>query len=231
MNRFTQRSYLRDLRDSIILKDIVQHYKVRSISELKALMGIFRESLACRLSHRSLERAMSDQISIATVGKFLGYGQGAYLTFQLQKFSFKTRERINSEKKAYLVDNGFYPSIKVGGQEDFGRLLENFIFITLLRQGLRPNLDFFYYQTKAGREVDFLTLKNGRPDSLIQVCWSLSDSSTLERGLSALASAAIDLSIASTTIVTWQDMAVHSRNGITIEVVPVAEFLARDILG
>jgi uncharacterized protein len=127
MNRVHENKYLRELWDSIILKDIVQRYKVRTVTELKALFSIFRDSVSANLSNRSLERALLNRLSIATIGKFLGYGEGAYLTFMLETFSFKSRTRVASDKKAYLIDNGFYTSMKAGAQDDYGRLLENLI--------------------------------------------------------------------------------------------------------
>ncbi len=224
MGRANSQNYLRELWDSIILKDIVQRYRVRSVSELKSLMSIIRDSVSSPLSQRSLERAMLGRISIATVGKFIGYAQGAYLTFMLEGFSFKARERVNSEKKAYLVDNGFYTGMKVGGQDDYGRLLENFVFISLLRRGLKANLDLFYYKTRSGREVDFVVLQNGKPNSLIQVAWSLSSQKTLERELAAISEAAQQLGAREATIITFQEKAVHSSAGVNIQVLPITDF-------
>jgi predicted AAA+ superfamily ATPase len=225
MNRVNQLNYLRELWDSIILKDVVQRYKVRTVTELKALMSIFRDSFSAPLSNRSLERALQNRLSIATIGKFLGYGQGAYLTFMLQNFSFKSRQRVSADKKAYIVDNGFYSSMKAGAQDDFGRLLENVIFVHLLRQGLKPNLDFFYYKTKSGKEVDFLVLRNGAPKQLIQVSWNLGGQKTLDRELNSLVEAATELNVNDLAVISSQESATHTRANISIKVVPVAEYL------
>ena len=169
---------------------------------------------------------MLGRISIAPIGKFLSYGQGAYLTFMLQNFSFKARERINSEKKGFLVDNGFYTSTKVGGQEDLGRLLENLVFITLLRSGLSPNLDLFYFKTKSGQEVDFLALNAGKPSTLIQVSWALSNQKTLERELDAIAEAAIELGLTRAWIVTWQENREYTRSEVRVKVLSISDYLA-----
>jgi len=228
MSRVNEINYLRELWDSIILKDIVQRYKIRNVTELKALLGIFRDSFSSCLSNRSLERAILNRLSIATIGKFLGYGQGAYLTFMLQNFSFKSRARISSDKKAYLVDTGFYSSMKAGAQDDYGRLLENLIFVEILRKGLKPNLDFFYYKTLSGKEVDFLILENGKPSKLIQVAWNIASPKTIERELSALVEASKELSIKDLTIITLEEKAVHNIGSLRIRAIPAVEYFKKD---
>lgn len=223
LNRVMPSDYLRGLWDSIILKDVVQRYSVRSIAELKGVLTIFRDSMSSSVSHRSLERAMQSRISIATIGKFLSYAEGAYLGFLLQNFSFKSRQRVNADKKAYLIDNGFYTSMRIGSQDDHGKLLENFIFITLMRKGLKPNLDFFYYKTRSGYEVDFLILNTGKPSSLIQVCWSLGSASTVEREIRALSEALVETKASSATIVTFNERASYQNN--TVRSIPVIDFI------
>lgn len=227
MSRVHETNYLRELWDSIILKDIVQRYKIRNVTELKALLSIFRNSFSSRLSNRSLERALLNRLSIATIGKFLSYGQGAYLTFMLQNFSFKSRMRVSSDKKAYLIDTGFYTSVKSGAQDDYGRLLENLIFIEILRRGFKPNLDFFYYKTLSGKEVDFLILENGRPSKLIQVAWNIGSPKTLERELSALVEASKELSVTDLSIITLEEKSVHNISKQKIRAIPAVEFLTK----
>lgn len=225
-NRVNAQKYLRELWDSIVLKDIVQRYKVRRVAELQALLSIFRDSISSSLSHRSLERSMQGRASIATIAKFILYGQGAYLTYMLSNFSFKPRERVNSDKKAYIIDNGFYTSLKIGGQEDYGRLLENFIFVSLVRKGYRSNIDLFSYKTKSGKEVDFLALSNGKPHLLLQISWTLANQTTLERELASLHEAAKELDIKTATIVTFLDSAVYKKGGVKIDVVAVSDFIS-----
>jgi len=225
MKRVLPQNYLRELWDSIILKDIVQRYRVRSVTELKALLSLFKDSVSSSLSYRSLERSMSGRLSIATISKFISYAESAYLTFMLPNFSFRARERVNAEKKAYLVDNGFYMSTKVGAQADNGKLLENFVFVTLLRQGFKSGLDLFYYKAKSGKEVDFLTLDHGKPSGLIQVSWSLSSQIALARELSALTECAEELGLTSATIVTLTERAAYTQAGIKMRAIPVEKFL------
>lgn len=227
LGRVDPQKYPRELWEAVVSKDIVQRYKVRSIAELKAVLGIVRDSMACTLSNRSIERALLQGPSIATIGKFLTFGQATYLITVLQNFSFKPRERINADKKVYVIDSGFYTSMKVGAQEDLGKLLENFVFNTLLRKGFKPNLDLFYYKTASRREIDFVTLKEGTPLALIQVSWALARQTTLERELAALEEAARDLNVNSATIVTAEERAEYTRGKFKIKALPILDFLEK----
>lgn len=64
------------------------------------------------------------------------------------------------------MDNGL---LAVLGVRDWSRLLENLVFTELLKRGLEPNRDLFYYVTQEGREVDFIL----PGEELIQVSWEL----------------------------------------------------------
>jgi predicted AAA+ superfamily ATPase len=218
LGRVTSHEYLRELWDAIVLKDIVQRYNVRNVADLKALLALLRSSLSSPTSFRSLERALMKRVSIATIAKFCGYAENAYLVSLLQNFSFKTRERINADKKVYLFDNAFYTSTRVGGQADYGKLLENLVFLSLRRKGYLPNLDYFYYKTRSGKEIDFITLENGKPSILYQICWELSGDATREREFEALEEAAQELSVQKAIIITAGENAHFSAKNVEVAI-------------
>ena len=204
-NRFPKREFLLNLWDSIIHKDLVQRYKIRRIAEFKALLYLILTYMACRASNRSLSKAINSQLSHSTVAKFINWAEVAYLCCSLQNFSFKPRERVNSEKKFYLYDNGFYSANKASKQDDIGKLLENYVFIELCRFGLVPNVNLFSYKTLTGYEVDFYTTTSGA-QRLIQVAYSVSNHKTLEREARALVKSAKELKIADCFIVMFEDI-------------------------
>jgi uncharacterized protein len=203
--RISSRDFLIPLWDSIILKDIVQRYKIRRITELKGLLHLVLTSMGAKVSSRSLERALNKQLSHTTISKYLNWAEGAYLCCALQNFSFKARERVNSEKKLYIYDNGFFTAQKTSGASDFGKLLENFIFIELCRSGLTPNLDLFSYQMRSGYEVDFYTPPASGKARLIQVSYSTSSGRTLDRETRALISASKELGVKDLFLITCEE--------------------------
>lgn len=216
--------FLRALWDSVILKDIVGRYKLRRPVELRNLLYIILQQMSAKVTSRSLERAVNKQISNVTINKFIGYAEQAYLCCLLQNYSFKPRERVNSEKKVYIFDNGFYTAHRSTPQADIGKLLENAVFTDLVRLGFEPNVDLFYYRSKSGYEVDFFILRNGRPYALCQAAFEASDITTFNRETRSLIAAGEELRIDKLYLLTADG--VRRRNQIDdklIETIPAWE--------
>ena len=95
--------------------------------------------------------------------------------------------------KVYVVDNGFVQSTAFNLSENLGRLLENQVFVELLRRGYIPGKTLFYYRTRNDKEIDFVTRKGSKVEQLIQVCYNMSSEKTRKRELDALVEAAEEL--------------------------------------
>lgn len=228
--RISSRDFLVPLWDSIILKDLVQRYKIRRTAELKGLLHLVLTSMGARASSRSLERALNNQLSHTTISKYLNWAEGAYLCCALQNFSFKARVRVNSEKKLYIYDNGFFSAQSTSGSSDYGKLLENFIFIELCRSGLIPNLDFFSYQTRSGYEVDFYTPPSSGKARLIQVSYSIGSAKTIDRETRALISASKELQVSNLYLITCDESEqVVEIDGCRIQCLPAWNLSEREI--
>jgi predicted AAA+ superfamily ATPase len=219
--RIPVNDFLVALWDAVILKDLVQRYKIRRIAELKSFLHLVLTSMGARVSFRSLEKALNKQLSHTTISKYLTWAEGAYLCCALQKFSFKARERVNSERKLYMYDNGFFSAQKPSASSDYGKLLENFVFIELCRSGLVPNLNLFSYQTANGHEVDFYTPPSSGKARLIQVSYSATSASTLDREIRALISASEELGVKDLYLITCDETEqVLEVSGCRIEILP-----------
>lgn len=96
-------------------------------------------------------------------------------------------------KKVYVVDNGFVQSTAFNLSENLGRLLENQVFVELLRRGYIPGQTLFYYRTRNDKKIDFVTRKGTKVEQLIQVCYDITSEKTRKRELDALAEAAEEL--------------------------------------
>ena len=77
--------------------------------------------------------------------------------------------------------------------ENLGRLLENQVFVELLRRGYIPGQTLFYYRTRNDKEIDFVTRKGSKVEQLIQVCYDMTSEKTRKRELDALVEAAEEL--------------------------------------
>lgn len=94
------------------------------------------------------------------------------------------------------VDNGLLNANTFNFSLNFGKLLENQVYLDLRRQ----KKEIFYYNTSEGYEVDFITKDQQGHYEIIQVVWDQSDPLTFERDERALKSAEKELGIKGTII-------------------------------
>lgn len=191
-SRSITKSYLSTLFDSILLKDVAQRHKVRSTNDLYNLATYLLSNFCNPISANELagELGMS---SVATTKKFCDYLNEPYLFFYLPRFNNKLKLMNKAPKKVYVVDNGFVQSTAFNLSENLGRLLENQVFVELLRRGYIPGQTLFYYRTRNDKEIDFVTRKGARVEQLIQVCYDMTSEKTRKRELNALVEAAEEL--------------------------------------
>ena len=191
-SRSITKSYLSTLFDSILLKDVAQRHKVRNTTDLYNLATYLLSNFCNPISANELagELGMS---SVATTKKFCDYLNEPYLFFYLPRFNNKLKLMNKAPKKVYVVDNGFVQSTAFNLSENLGRLLENQVFVELLRRGYIPGQTLFYYRTRNDKEIDFVTRKGAKVEQLIQVCYDMSSEKTRKRELDALAEAAEEL--------------------------------------
>jgi len=191
-SRSITKSYLSTLFDSILLKDVAQRHKVRNTNDLYNLATYLLSNFCNPISANELagELGMS---SVATTKKFCDYLNEPYLFFYLPRFNNKLKLMNKAPKKVYVVDNGFVQSTAFNLSENLGRLLENQVFVELLRRGYIPGQTLFYYRTRNDKEIDFVTRKGARVEQLIQVCYDMTSEKTRKRELDALVEAAEEL--------------------------------------
>ena len=125
-----------------------------------------------------------------------------YLFFYLPRFNNKMKLMKKAPNKVYVVDNGFVQSTAFNLSENLGRLLENQVFVELLRRGYIPGKTLFYYRTRNDKEIDFVTRKGSKVEQLIQVCYNMSSEKTRKRELDALVEAAEELHCDSLLVIT-----------------------------
>jgi uncharacterized protein len=218
-------AYLGTLWDSIILKDVVRRHKIRNVHDLHGLYTLMLHSVTSRFSNESLVRSMGNAVSAPTVKKFLMYGEQAYLFADLDRFHFGARKRLKFDRKGYIYDNGFLAAKKVSTSPDRGRLLENLVFIELVRRGFDPGFSLFYFVTQSGYEVDFLTRIDGKTDQLIQVTWKMSDAKTREREIRSLHKAAQEMNVRTVRVLTFDHKETLRQGDVKIVMEPVREWL------
>lgn len=217
-SRSITKSYLSTLFDSILLKDVAQRHNVRNTTDLYNLATYLLSNFCNPISANELAGELGLS-SVATTKKFCDYLNEPYLFFYLPRFNNKLKLMNKAPKKVYVVDNGFVQSTAFNLSENLGRLLENQVFVELLRRGYIPGQTLFYYRTRNDKEIDFVTRKGAKVEQLIQVCYDMTSEKTRKRELDALVEAAEELHCDNLLVITnsqeeqieWKDKTVYLK--------------------
>ena len=127
-------------------------------------------------------------------------------------------------RKVYVVDNGFVASKAFSLSDNLGRLLENQVFIELVRRGYDVEKTMFYYRSRNDKEVDFVLRKGAHIERLVQVCYDMRNPKTEKREVDSIVECAGELKCDNLVIVTNNDKRTIEKDGYKIDVVPISEF-------
>ena len=221
--RSITKSYLSTLFDSILLKDVAKRHKVRNTTDLYNLATYLLSNFCNPISANELAGELGLS-SVATTKKFCDYLNEPYLFFFLPRFNNKLKLMSKAPKKVYVVDNGFVQSTAFNLSENLGRLLENQVFVELLRRCYIPGKTLFYYRTRNDKEIDFVTRKGTKVEQLIQVCYDMTSEKTRKRELDALVEAAEELHCDNLLVITNDQQEKIEWKDKRIVVKPVSQF-------
>lgn len=196
------KNYLSTLFDSILLKDVAQRHHIRKTSDLYGMATYLLSNFCNPFSANSLAEELGIA-SVTTTKKYCDYLNEPYLFFYLPRFNNKLKLMAKADRKAYIVDNGFVQSSAFNLSDNLGRLLENQVFVDLLRQGYVPGQTLFYYRSRNNREVDFVTRRGPKVEQLIQVSYNLDSAKTRKREVDALVECGEELNCRNLCIVTF----------------------------
>jgi hypothetical protein len=165
--------------------------------------------------------------STSTIEKYIKYLEEAYLVFSLLRYSPKSIQRIKSPRKVYAVDNGFISAKAIQHSPDKGKLMENLVFTELVKRGVKPNRELFYYKTRNDREVDFVVKKGTEVTELIQVCYDSISPDVERREVKALVEAGGELKVNKLTVLTWDEKREVKKDGAIVQFIPLWEWLIK----
>ena len=175
--------YLRGTYSTIVLKDIVARLGITDINILESVTSFLLDSIGNLITPRRIADTMTSmrrRIDPRTVEKYLHALTDSLLLYRAQRYDLRGKQLLNSNAKYYAADLGFRRLLASGKRPDSGHVLENVIYLELLRRG---------YDVRVGQlpdgEIDFIAMKN---DELIyyQVSLSILDEHTRTRELAPL---------------------------------------------
>jgi predicted AAA+ superfamily ATPase len=154
----------------------------------------------------------------------MDYLHEPYLFYYLSRYNNKLKLMQKAPRKVYVVDNGFVQAKAFSLSENLGLLLENQVFVELLRRGYDTEKTLFYYRSRNDKEVDFVLREENHIKALIQVCYEMDNVRTEKREVGSLVECAGELHCDNLMIVTANDERSIQKDGYTIKVIPITKF-------
>ena len=177
------RDYLEGLYNTIVVKDIISRKRITDIMMLKSVLQFVFDNIGKPLSSKKIADTMTShgrKIDPKTVEKYLEALTESYIIYQAKRYNIKGKQYLKTLEKYYVVDIGLRYMLLGSRQMDAGHILENVIYLELLRRGYRV-----YVGKMDSLEVDFVA-QNSKGTQYYQVALSVRDERTLERELRPL---------------------------------------------
>ena len=181
-NESSQRIYLNELNETIILNDIINRYKIRKTEVFKRLANFIFLSNGRILSARSVEKYMRGTglpCSVTTITKYIGYLEEAYAIATVKKYSAKSKRELEYYLKVYDEDVALNSIRVMNNRYDLTHNFENVIYNELLYMGY--NLQVYH---NGSQEIDFVANK-GNKQYYIQAAYSVAEEKAYEREFGA----------------------------------------------
>jgi predicted AAA+ superfamily ATPase len=170
-----KRTILKDLYDTMILKDIARTFQIEYIKSLEDFSRYLSLNIGGLISYENVSRDI--KISFQTLKKYLDAMEKSYLIFRVSPFFTNKLKEITKQPKIYFIDTGLRNIIaKKTDIEIDGKLFENYIASELLKLGLQLK----YWRTKSKAEVDIILEKDSE---IIPIEIKVNSDDNIKRGL------------------------------------------------
>lgn len=179
-----KQQYLEGIYSTVVLKDIVQRLTITDIATLENIIRYLYAEIGSFQNINKITNTMNsfgNKITHKTVARYMEGIEDSLLIYKAERYNVKGRKVFAGTAKYYAVDNGLRQFIAGDRVEDFGHILENIVYLELLRRG---------YQVYVGMvdnlEVDFLAIDPKGDRLYIQVAHNTENETTLTRELKPL---------------------------------------------
>lgn len=193
---------LQNYVEVVVFRDIVERYKISNIKLLRYFVNVLLKNTTSRFSIHKFYKDIESQgykVGKDSLYNYLEHLEDSFLIFTAPIFTESLRVLETTPKKIYAIDNGLINANTFNFSLNFGKMLENQVYLDLRRQ----KKEIFYYNTSEGYEVDFITKDRNGHFEMIQVVWDQSDSETFKREERALSIAEKELGIKG-RIIDWE---------------------------
>ena len=190
--------------NNTINKDIIERYNLRNPAKLTEVVKFifdnildgcnvyfsFNSSRSQKSNMLNIEQQLQNTVSNDTINKYINGLLESYMLYRCDRMDLKGKKILNSTPKYYVCDAGLRQALLGRTIGDEGKILENVVYLELLRRGYNVYVGKVKKQTKDGElkqlEVDFVATKDNGIVEYYQVSKSIADDEVLQRELNSL---------------------------------------------
>ena len=176
------KTYLRDVFDAIVLKDIVKRHNIKNINLFERVVEFLVTNPSQVFSTSNMVLVFEKEgipVSTKTIYQCLDYAEEAYLMQKISSYDIRRKRILARKDKYYLTDLGLGQILNVNKKAQFGAYLENIVYNELVARGYNVSIG-----NNNGREIDFIAVRHNELE-YYQVCFTLAEESTKEREFGA----------------------------------------------
>lgn len=178
-------TYLTDIYNSVVLKDVVQRNAIRDTDLLDRMITFVLSNIGAEFSAKSISDYMKSEnrkVAPETVYNYLQACENAYLLHRVKRQNLIGKTILKTQEKFYVSDQGLREAVYGFNTRDIERVLENIVYMELLRRGYNITVGNI-----AGKEVDFVA-EHREKKLYVQVTYVMADEKTREREFASLLS-------------------------------------------
>ena len=150
-----KKTILKDLYDTMILKDIARTFSIEDLKSLENFTKYLALNVGNLVSYDNISRNI--KLSFQTIKKYLDAMEKSYLIVRIEPFFTNKAKEITKQPKIYFIDTGLRNVVSNNFNADFeGKVFENYVLSELIKLGFEVK----YWRTKSKAEVDFVIEKD-----------------------------------------------------------------------
>ncbi len=171
-------NYISALKDTILLRDIIQRYNIKDAKLLEDVFVFLINNASNLISITNIVNYFESKkrkTTYDTLSNYIEYLEQAFLIHRADRYNIKGKDIISGICKYYVNDLSFRKYLYSGFEYGLGNRLENLVYLELKRKGYKV-----YVGTMRDKEVDFVAMKDDKVIYL-QCCYLLTDENVINR--------------------------------------------------
>ncbi len=177
-NEEIERHYIESLKNTIILRDIVQRYNIKDVGLLDDIFKYVTINIGNLTSLNRIVKYfknMHKKTNYETLSSYVNYLKDTYIIHEAERYDLRGKKVLGGVRKYYLNDLAFKNYLFGILPSDIGYNLENYVYLQLKRMGYNVSIGML-----RDKEIDFMAQKSNQI-AYIQVAYLLTDQNTIDR--------------------------------------------------